>query len=394
MALVHCRVPGSIQVFVSASDTAYLSVEGNPLELMPPFWDGCGGGEGEVGGGRGGIGGGEVGGDAQEGAGAWVFDISINALTRRAPNLRSASLIDGALRRLQHGRRLLSRALYPQALQKLAAARQLLCSIRGWSTQGSSKDSESGLRKRDLSGLLKRGSSERERDLSAVSTDSESGDWEDTGVAGSGLGDRQLFVDELLGEQGVGVGRGQGSSTADSSEWLSQDVVERWGGGGGQESGASLEDGVGGGLDWQDRSSSTAGSVALKTRRTQHDDAKRLVCLNAAACLLRLELPAQAEHACTQVLNLDRSSAKALFRRGQARFAMGLLDFACEDLTHARLLQPHSRAILEELAKVERAQCRHTARSLPGLARNAGLARHARQMGKHDDDQSKGIVGG
>jgi hypothetical protein len=119
----------------------------------------------------------------------------------------------------------------------------------------------------------------------------------------------------------------------------------------------------------------------LKTRRTQHKEAKRLVYLNAAACLLRLELPAQAEHACTQVLNLERSSAKALFRRVQARLTMGLLDLAYEDLTHARLLQPHSRAILEELAKVERAQCRRTARSLPGLARNG------RQIGTHDDDE-------
>jgi tetratricopeptide (TPR) repeat protein len=83
-------------------------------------------------------------------------------------------------------------------------------------------------------------------------------------------------------------------------------------------------------------------------------DLMRRTLLNAAGCLLQLHLPAQAEEACTQVLDAHPRSAKALYRRSMARVAMGKWLEAEEDVRLALGEQSHSNspALLALLRKV------------------------------------------
>ena len=80
----------------------------------------------------------------------------------------------------------------------------------------------------------------------------------------------------------------------------------------------------------------------------------RRTLLNAAGCLLQLHLPAQAEEACTQVLDTHPRAAKALYRRSMARVAMGKWLEAEEDVRLALCEQSHSHspALLALLRKV------------------------------------------
>ena len=98
--------------------------------------------------------------------------------------------------------------------------------------------------------------------------------------------------------------------------------------------------------------------------------------LNLSQCALRLEDPAAAAQHATEALDLESleseareareapkaassstSCCKALFRRAQARLAMGLLAEAREDLLKATQLEPQNREIREKLELCrERAQ--------------------------------------
>jgi peptidyl-prolyl isomerase D len=55
---------------------------------------------------------------------------------------------------------------------------------------------------------------------------------------------------------------------------------------------------------------------------------------------------------CLQVLELDASNTKALFRRGSAYLLMGDADAAEADLKSAQEKDPEDSAIKKELAKV------------------------------------------
>ena len=57
------------------------------------------------------------------------------------------------------------------------------------------------------------------------------------------------------------------------------------------------------------------------------------VLLNLAACKLKRALHHEADALCSEVLQADATSVKALFRRGAARRALGNDDGAREDLT-------------------------------------------------------------
>ncbi len=57
--------------------------------------------------------------------------------------------------------------------------------------------------------------------------------------------------------------------------------------------------------------------------------------LNMAACQLRTKDFNTAIYNCTQVLTLQPDNAKALFRRGTARHALGQTEEALKDLTKA-----------------------------------------------------------
>ena len=74
--------------------------------------------------------------------------------------------------------------------------------------------------------------------------------------------------------------------------------------------------------------------------------------LNAAACHLRLGDNNAAIGACSEALAMEPGSAKALFRRGRARAALGQTEAAAEDLRRAREAAPGDAGIARELAAV------------------------------------------
>lgn len=71
--------------------------------------------------------------------------------------------------------------------------------------------------------------------------------------------------------------------------------------------------------------------------------------LNMAAAQLKLGDYNTAIHNCAQVLMRDRDNAKALFRRGRARAALGQTEEAVADLEAASKLAPSDKAVLREL---------------------------------------------
>jgi tetratricopeptide (TPR) repeat protein len=83
-------------------------------------------------------------------------------------------------------------------------------------------------------------------------------------------------------------------------------------------------------------------------------DVKRPVLLNIAACQLRLEDFHAAIASCSEVLAEQPRNAKALFRRGKARRALGQSEAAAADLAAAQDAEPGDAAVARELAAVQR----------------------------------------
>jgi tetratricopeptide (TPR) repeat protein len=90
--------------------------------------------------------------------------------------------------------------------------------------------------------------------------------------------------------------------------------------------------------------------------------------LNMAACHLRLGEHADAIGAASQVLQNDPCNAKALFRRGAARRALGQTEAAVGDLRAAAAAAPGDGGIARELAAV-RAELRAERRAGEALFR-------------------------
>ncbi|KAG2094629.1 uncharacterized protein F5147DRAFT_719620 [Suillus discolor] len=76
--------------------------------------------------------------------------------------------------------------------------------------------------------------------------------------------------------------------------------------------------------------------------------------LNRAAAYLKLGKNEDAERDCTTVLKLSPNNVKALFRRGQARKALGCLDQARADFVGASELEPSNQSVKQELLEVEK----------------------------------------
>ncbi|KAJ6601386.1 hypothetical protein DFH09DRAFT_1355547 [Mycena vulgaris] len=74
--------------------------------------------------------------------------------------------------------------------------------------------------------------------------------------------------------------------------------------------------------------------------------------LNRAAAYLKLGKNEDAERDCSTVLALSKGNVKALFRRAQARVAMGKLSEAQTDLNEATKLEPANQSVKQELSKV------------------------------------------
>ncbi|KAJ1303216.1 hypothetical protein OPQ81_011415 [Rhizoctonia solani] len=75
--------------------------------------------------------------------------------------------------------------------------------------------------------------------------------------------------------------------------------------------------------------------------------------LNRAAAYLKLNKNEDAERDCTTVLKLRSNNVKALFRRAQARVALGNLSDARADLVAAAKAEPGNAAVRTEFTKVE-----------------------------------------
>ncbi len=74
--------------------------------------------------------------------------------------------------------------------------------------------------------------------------------------------------------------------------------------------------------------------------------------MNLAACYLRTEQLPKCIATCTAAIAVNENSAKAYFRRGQARLKLGDTDSAEKDIRKASQLAPSDVAIRKELQKV------------------------------------------
>lgn len=120
--------------------------------------------------------------------------------------------------------------------------------------------------------------------------------------------------------------------------------------------------------------------------------------LNMAACHIQLGDHRAAVTVTSQVLAEENGNAKALFRRGVARHALGQSEAAAADLTAALRASPDDAAIARELAAVKRtlAEERRAGASLfKGLVDKAG--RENGLFGDDDNpegDEGDGVDGG
>lgn len=76
--------------------------------------------------------------------------------------------------------------------------------------------------------------------------------------------------------------------------------------------------------------------------------------LNSAACKLKLGDASGAVEDCEEVLELDKNSVKAYYRRGQASVSMKDYDKAMSDFQSALKLEPNDKGIRNEIAKVKK----------------------------------------
>ncbi|CAG9782235.1 unnamed protein product [Diatraea saccharalis] len=74
--------------------------------------------------------------------------------------------------------------------------------------------------------------------------------------------------------------------------------------------------------------------------------------LNLAACFVKLENYSLCVKACTEVLENDSRNEKALYRRGQANFALKNYDAALSDLKQAEQVSPNNKAVQKLLEQV------------------------------------------
>lgn len=99
--------------------------------------------------------------------------------------------------------------------------------------------------------------------------------------------------------------------------------------------------------------SSTLGNTLVKSHETE------LQCLlNLAAVKLQTNVFREAISYCNMALAIDSNNAKALYRRAQAKRALGDYDTAMEDLKMALQFSPTNKSILKELLSLrQNIQC-------------------------------------
>ncbi|KAI4498680.1 hypothetical protein M0802_006147 [Mischocyttarus mexicanus] len=83
-------------------------------------------------------------------------------------------------------------------------------------------------------------------------------------------------------------------------------------------------------------------------------DLKVTIMLNFAAVQLKKKDYRSAVKLCNEVLEIDKSSSKAYFRRGQAHMGLNEYDIGLMDLKHALAESPNNKDILKEIEKVKK----------------------------------------
>jgi len=78
--------------------------------------------------------------------------------------------------------------------------------------------------------------------------------------------------------------------------------------------------------------------------------------LNIAACHLANKSWDEAKKECEDVIEVQESNSKAIFRRGQALLGMNDFDGALKDLQKVRELQPDDKGVLNEIARAKKAK--------------------------------------
>jgi tetratricopeptide (TPR) repeat protein len=115
------------------------------------------------------------------------------------------------------------------------------------------------------------------------------------------------------------------------------------------------------------------------------------ILLNSAACHLKLQDYPAAIAATTEALYIDPTNAKALYRRGIARHALGQTEGAMEDLKKALIHAPGDGAIKREMATVRRTmeeESRAEAKLFSGVLNN-NIGEEEKEEDGEDDDASK-----
>lgn len=110
--------------------------------------------------------------------------------------------------------------------------------------------------------------------------------------------------------------------------------------------------------------------------------------LNSAACHLKLENYNAAIGAATQVLAEDPKNAKALYRRGCARHALGQTEAALQDLTAGWQLAPGDAGLGKELNAVKKA-LQEERRASASLFRGL-MDKTSKEGGLYSDDDDEG----
>ncbi|XP_002736718.1 uncharacterized protein LOC100366817 [Saccoglossus kowalevskii] len=93
----------------------------------------------------------------------------------------------------------------------------------------------------------------------------------------------------------------------------------------------------------------------LPVNMKQHYTALKCSCsLNLAACLLKLKQFSNVVKLCSDALEIVGENVKGLYRRGHAFRKLGEFERAREDLTFAQRLEPHNKAVQDQIAILDR----------------------------------------
>lgn len=116
--------------------------------------------------------------------------------------------------------------------------------------------------------------------------------------------------------------------------------------------------------------------------------------LNLAMCYLKMQEPSQALENCEKALELDESNEKALFRRGESRFAMKEFERARGDFQRVIQLYPANKAAKTQVAlcqKLIKEQHERDKRLYANMFQKFADADAKKQEGKNEVKNNSGV---